>query len=109
MRLFEMNETTFTFDDGVRSIPIAQNEPTPTGEDHPRIEYVAVSAEQRLTMIAIEAAGARWLWRRARKAAFETAMQKAELLIGNVVCPHYQGDKRDLEFYRNYIRALLRL
>ena len=104
-----MNEPTFTFDDDVRSVPAAQDEPTPTGEDYPRDEYVAVSAEQRLTMIAIEAAGARWLWRRARKAAFETAMQKAELLIGDVVCPHYQGDKRELEFYRNYIRELLRL
>ena len=104
-----MNEPTFTFDDDVRSVPITQDEPTPAGEDNPRDEYVAVSAEQRLAMIAIEAAGARWLWRRARKAAFETAMQKAELLIGDVVCPHYQSDKRELEFYRNYIRELLRL
>lgn len=104
-----MNEHSFTFDDDVRSVPVAHDEPTPTGEDYPRVEYVAVSAEQRLTMIAIEAAGARWLWRKARKAAFEMAMQKAELLIGDVVCPHYQGDKRELEFYRNYIRELLRL
>ncbi len=101
-----MDENTFTFGD-VRHVTIDPEEPA--GGETPRDEYVAVSAEQRLAMIAIEAAGARWLWRRARKAAFETAMQKAKLLIGDVVCPHYQSDKRELEFYRKYIKGLLRL
>ena len=104
-----MNENKFTFDDDDRPVAVIPEEQTPASDAVSRDEYVAVSAEQRLAMIAIEAAGARWLWRRARKASFETAMQKAELLIGDVVCPHYQGDKRELEFYRNYIRELLRL
>ena len=104
-----MNENKFTFDNDDRPIPDDPKKQPLPDEDLSRDEYVAVSAEQRLTMIAIEAAGARWLWRRARKAAFEMAMQKAELLIGDVGCPHYQGDKRELEFYRNYIRELLRL
>lgn len=104
-----MNENKFTFDDDDRSIQDDPKEQTLPDGNLSREEYVAVSAEQRLAMIAIEAAGARWLWRWARKAAFETAMQKAELLIGDVVCPHYQSDKRELEFYRNYIRELLRL
>ena len=104
-----MNKNKFTFDGDDRPIPDDPKEQTLPDDNLSREEYVAVSAEQRLAMIAIEAAAARWLWRRARKAAFETAMQKAELLIGDVVCPHYQSDKRELEFYREYIKGLLRL
>ena len=104
-----MNENKFPFDGDDRPIPGNPKEQPLLDDELSRDEYVAVSAEQRLAMIAIEAAGVRWLWHRARKAAFETAMQKAELLIGDVVCPHYQSDKRELEFYRKYIEGLLRL
>ena len=104
-----MRENKLTFDDDVHPNAVTPEEQTPASEAMSRDEYVAVSAEQRLGMIAIEAAAARWLWRKARMVAFETAMQKAELLIGDVVCPHYQGARRELEFYRKYIRELLRL
>ena len=89
------------------------NEPEekyPPQDDLPdRESRLARFDQQILVMIAITAAPARWLWKKARKAAFEAAMQQVEFYLGPsrcVNCPEY-----DCEFsmYCQFLQQLLRL
>ena len=80
----------------------------PPGEG-PGDEFYSISIEQILTMLAIEAAPSRLLFRRAREKSLEKAMAAAELFICSFAHPGCPEIKRELMAYRRYLQGLLRL
>lgn len=67
------------------------------------------STEPALAMIAMEAAAAKWLWRKARISAFDTAMQEADKLIGEDACDPRLRHHAAWDVYHDFICDLLRL
>ena len=65
--------------------------------------------EQILTMIAISAAPARWLWRKARMKAFKAAMQQLEFYIGPTGCENCPESNCEFALYCQFLQQLLRV
>ena len=81
----------------------------PPGGQSPEEEFFALSVEQVLVMLAIEAAPSRWLFRRARENALAKAMAAAELFIYSFAHPGTPETKRELTAYRRFLQRILRL
>ena len=69
----------------------------------------AVTLQQVLVMIAIISAPTRWLWRRARIAAFESAMQQAALYISITGERYDEACRKTLVLFRQFLKSLLRV
>ena len=69
----------------------------------------AVTLQQVLVMIAIISAPTRWLWRRARMAAFESAMQQAALYISITGERYDEACRKTLVLFRQFLKLLLRV
>lgn len=67
------------------------------------------ATEPALSIIAVEAAAKRWLWKRDRIAAFKTAMSKADKLLGDDADDPRLRDNAAWDCYNNFICELLRL
>lgn len=65
--------------------------------------------EQILTMIAISAAPARWLWRKARMKAFKAAMQHMEFYLGPTGCENCLESNCKFALYCQFLQQLLRV
>ena len=81
----------------------------PPGDERPGDEYFSISVEQILTMIAIEAASSRLLFRRAREKALAKAMAAVELFVFSFEHPESPEIKRELMAFQRYLQGLLRL
>ena len=102
----------FIFDkDGLNPQNSSQDERSgkPPGEECPGDEFFSISVEQILTMLAIEAAPSRLLFRRAREKALAKAMAAAELFICSFAHPECPETKRELMAFQRYLQGLLRL
>ena len=115
----------FTFDDEVRprihavEIPetdeCEEQEPAPETEQDSQAGQLSREArlhrfdEQVLTMIAITAAPARWLWRKARRKAFDAAMQQLKFYLGPSGCENCPENNCEFALYCRFLEQLLRL
>ena len=85
-------------------------------EEHPlhddlpdRESRLARFDEQVLVMIAITAAPARWLWKKARRSAFEAAMQQVKFYLGPSQCVNCPEHNCEFSMYCRFLQQLLRL
>ena len=74
-----------------------------------RERHLTCFDEQVLVIIAITAAPSRWLWKRARKAAFEEAMQQVEFYLGPSHCAKCSEHDCSFSLYCRFLQQLLRL
>ena len=71
--------------------------------------HMIFGTEPKLAIIAVDAAAVKWLWKKARIAAFETAMDKAGKLIGNNARDPRLRDNAAWVCFHDYILEHLRL
>ena len=71
--------------------------------------FMIFGTEPRLADIAVNAATVKWLWKKARIAAFEAAMDKADKLIGEDASDPRLRDNVAWECFYNYILDHMRL
>ena len=76
----------------------------PPGDLPDRESRLARFDEQVLVMIAITAAPARWLWKKARRSAFE-----AEFYLGPSQCVNCPEHNCEFSMYCRFLQQLLRL
>ena len=101
----ELNENPFVIED----LPI-KNRGTDIQRPKPLWDIsIIFSTEPRLACIAVDAASMKWLWKKARIAAFNTAMEKADRLIGEDARDPRLRDNAAWECFYNYILDHMRL
>jgi len=71
--------------------------------------HMIFGTEPKLAIIAVDAATVKWLWKKARIAAFETAMDKAGKLIGEDARDPRLRDRAAWDCFHDYILDHLRL
>lgn len=71
--------------------------------------HMIFGTEPKLAIIAVDAAAVKWLWKKARIAAFETAMDKAGNLIGEDAHDPRLRDNAAWDCFHDYILEHLRL
>ena len=92
-----------------------EQEPSPETEQDAHVGQLSREArlhrfdEQVLTMIAISAAPARWLWRKARRKAFDAAMQQLKFYLGPSGCENCPENNCEFALYCRFLEQLLRL
>lgn len=102
-----MSTNEFYFSDSAEA---THNTPHPHAKTAPGWNLRMIFAtEPALSSIAVEVAAKRWFWKRARIAAFKTAMSKADKLIGEDATDPRLRDKAARDFFNDYIFELLRL
>ena len=74
-----------------------------------RERHLARFDAQIITMIAITASPARWLWEKQRKAAFDAAMQQMKFYLGLDGCANCPYHECEFSLFCQFLRQLLRL
>ena len=101
----KLNENPFVIED----MPI-KNRGTDIQRPKPLWDIsIIFGTEPRLAIIAVDAATAKWLWKKARIAAFEAAMDKAGNLVGEDAHDPRLRDNAAWDCFHDYILEHLRL
>ena len=100
-----MKEPDFIFDD----LPDKEHNKPTHREAKAWDIHMIFGTEPGLAVIAVDAAVSKWFWRKARMAAFETAMDRADKLIGEDARDPRLRDNAAWDCFHNYILDHLRL
>ena len=101
----EQNENPFIIDNP----PNKKCGDTPQQAKCPWDIHMIFGTEPRLAMIAVDTASVKWLWKKARIAAFHAALDKADKLIGEDAHDPRLRDKAAWDCFHDYILEHLRL
>lgn len=101
----EKKENPFIIDD----LPVKENSDASFRLKRQWDIHMIFGTEPRLAVIAVDAATVKWLWKKARIAAFRTALYKADKLIGEGAQDPRLRDEAAWDCFHDYILEHLRL